>query len=330
LSEKNKIPILVITGPTATGKSRLAVAAAEMLKEAEIISMDSMQLYRHMDIGTDKPPKDFMDRVPHHLVDVLGPLDHCSTAKYRGMCEDTIKDVFGRGKLPILVGGTGLYLKSLLEGIFPAPPVNQRIRDQLAREGGRNPGMLHDMLMKIDPERADILGKNDIKRLVRGLEVYLQTGETMTQLQAKQVPPEPGYEPLIVALTGTRGRLHERINKRVNEMIEAGFIDEVRVLLKMGLNSRNVAYQAIGYRSIMLYLRNELTLQEVVRDIKKDTRRYAKRQQTWFRGLPNKCEFDVTEQSSETYASQVCEQVAARFGSDYNLLINKQIMENNG
>jgi tRNA dimethylallyltransferase len=322
LTEKKKIPILVITGPTATGKSRLAVAVAEKLKEAEIISMDSMQLYRHMDIGTDKPPKEFIDRVPHHLVDVLEPLDYCSTAKYRQMCEDAIKDVYGRGRLPILVGGTGLYLKSLLEGIFPAPPVNQNIRDQLAREGGKNPGMLHDLLMKIDPEKATLLGRNDIKRLVRGLEVYLQTGETVTQLQAKQVPPDPGYDPMIVALTGTRGRLHERINKRVNEMIEAGFIDEVRVLIKMGLNSRHVAYQAIGYRSIMAYLRNKLTLQEAVRDIKKDTRQYAKRQQTWFRRLPDKCEFDVTEQTSETYADEVCEKVAARFGNGYNLLIN--------
>ena len=278
-------PLIVITGPTATGKTALGVALAEKLG-GEIVSADSMQLYRGMDIGTAKVTKDEMRGIPHHLIDVADPAESWSVARWCEAADRAIRDIFSRGKRPIVVGGTGLYIDSLLSGRdFSAEPGDSGLREALSAEydalGGE---AFREKLRAVDPERAEKLASADKKRLVRALEVYTLTGETITahDLRTQSLPPR--YASLRFALCcRDRETLYARIRLRVDEMMQAGLAEEVRSLLQRGLDENTTAMQAIGYKELAAALRGECTMEEAVETVKRESCRYAKRQLTWLR-----------------------------------------------
>lgn len=276
--------IAVITGPTATGKTALGIALAKKIG-GEIVSADSMQIYKHMDIGTAKPSPEEMACIPHHMISIVSPFENYSVSRYVNDASACVDDILGRGKLPIVVGGTGLYIESLISGREFAVAGNESIRaalwvryDSLGGEA-----MLKD-LGDIDKESAERLHPNDKKRIVRALEIYMSTGMTITEhdMRTKIIPPR--YDACVIALSYTdRADLYERINNRVDAMLQKGLLDEVRMLLDMGLTRTQTALQAIGYKELAgVLLDNEDTVTAVER-IKMESRRYAKRQLSWFR-----------------------------------------------
>lgn len=275
---------MVITGPTATGKSAIALLLAERMA-GEIISVDSMQVYREMDIGTAKPTPQEQERVPHHLIDVADPEEDFSVARYKEMAETAIRSVCKKGRLPFLVGGTGLYLKALLEG-FPFPPLQKdeqfrRTLEGLAREKGKN--YLHERLSQVDTEMAAKLHPNDHRRIIRSLEVYHQMGEPPSLvLQRHKNKPSP-YRVGGVILTRPRPDLYKKINERVDSMVEQGLVQEVQRLIDRGCTLNHTSMQGLGYREIYTFLEGQSSLEEAKESIKKNTRRFAKRQLTWFR-----------------------------------------------
>lgn len=277
--------ILVITGPTATGKSALGICLAHRL-DGEIISADSMQIYRGMDIGTAKISLAEMQGIPHHMLDIVDPLEPFSVARWVEIASNTVEDILSRGKVPILVGGTGLYIDSLLSGrIFAEDPGAMDIRDSLSKEYDRIGGAaFKEELRLVDPERAAILHPADKKRLVRAMEVYRLTGETISAHDQRTKALPPRWDSLRFALSYTeRGNLYHRIDLRVDEMVASGLLNEVRTLLENGLRPDCTAMQAIGYKEIAEYLSGQCNFEEAVLHIKQNSRRYAKRQLTWFR-----------------------------------------------
>ncbi len=298
----NKIPVLVICGPTASGKTKLAVEVAKALK-TEIISGDSIQIYRHLDIGSAKPTKEEMGGVPHHMIDFLEPDVQFSVADFVEMGRKYIDQISRTGKIPVIAGGTGLYISSLLSGVeFDAKaPANPALRQQLAEEAQkRGNGALYQRLWEIDPDSATKISPNDTKRLIRAIEIYETTGKTKSEHDAKQV--ESPYMPFLFLIDYPRAELYERINKRVDMMFEAGLVSEVLEILKMGYSPRCAAMQAIGYKETVDYLRGLCTLPEVKEIIKRSTRRYAKRQMTWFNRDPRIVHLDP-------YQSSLCENI---------------------
>ena len=284
--------VLVITGPTATGKTALGVALAKKLG-GEVVSADSMQVYRRMDIGTAKVTAEEMQGVPHHMVDVADPSESFSVARYVEMASDCCEEIFARNRLPILVGGTGLYIDSLLSGRSFAERSDREndIRNELNREYDERGGTaMWSELNSVDPERAERLSPNDRKRIVRALEIYRLTGKTITQHDAETQSLPPRYDSLMVALDYVqRDDLYARINRRVDQMLENGLVPEVQALLDLGLNDDHTAMQAIGYKEIVQAIRGSITLKEAVEQIKQESRRYAKRQLTWLRRNPDVC-----------------------------------------
>lgn len=284
--------VLVITGPTATGKTALGVALAKKLG-GEVVSADSMQVYRRMDIGTAKVTAEEMQGVPHHMVDVADPSESFSVARYVEMASDCCEEIFARNRLPILVGGTGLYIDSLLSGRSFAERSDREndIRNELNREYDERGGTaMWSELNSVDPERAERLSPNDRKRIVRALEIYRLTGKTITQHDAETLSLPPRYDSLMVALDYVqRDDLYARINRRVDQMLENGLVPEVQALLDLGLNDDHTAMQAIGYKEIVQAIRGSITLKEAVEQIKQESRRYAKRQLTWLRRNPAVC-----------------------------------------
>lgn len=284
--------VLVITGPTATGKTALGVALAKKLG-GEVVSADSMQVYRRMDIGTAKVTAEEMQGVPHHMVDVADPSESFSVARYVEMASDCCEEIFARNRLPILVGGTGLYIDSLLSGRSFAERSDREndIRNELNREYDERGGTaMWSELNSVDPERAERLSPNDRKRIVRALEIYRLTGKTITQHDAETQSLPPRYDSLMVALDYVqRDDLYARINRRVDQMLENGLVPEVQALLDLGLNDDHTAMQAIGYKEIVQAIRGSITLKEAVEQIKQESRRYAKRQLTWLRRNPAVC-----------------------------------------
>ena len=286
MNSRNKV--LVITGPTATGKTALSVALAKHLN-GEIISADSMQVYRGMDIGTAKVTPAEMQGVPHHLLDVADPSENYSVARWVEAAAAAAEDIFSRGKVPILAGGTNLYLDSLLSGRdFAEHSGDSALRDSLSAEYDRLGGeAFREMLRSVDPERAEKLHTSDKKRLVRALEVYRLTGETITAHDARTRALPPRWDSLRIGLSfADRENLYARIDHRVDEMINAGLFDEVRQLLSGGLAPDCTAMQAIGYKEAAVYLSGCGTAQEAAEAIKQNSRRYAKRQLTWLRRDP--------------------------------------------
>lgn len=281
-NDKPKICILV--GPTGIGKTDISIQLAKALN-GEIISADSAQVYKHMDIGTAKADKEEMQEIKHYMIDEVNPDQSFSVAQFRDRAEAYIKEVSKKGKLPIIVGGTGLYINSLLNNL----EFTQSIGDEAFRQEMQNIAdekgneYLHNMLKDIDPESYNRLHPNDTRRVIRALEVYRFTGKTISYFQEESKKAPEKYEYAFIGLTMDRQRLYDRINRRVDIMLEKGLIDEVRKLLNMGYDRNLVSMQALGYKEIVQYLMGEITLDEAVFILKRDSRHYAKRQLTWFR-----------------------------------------------
>ena len=281
--------IAVITGPTASGKTALGVALAETL-HGEVVSADSMQIYRRMDIGTAKPTPEEMRGVPHHMIDVAEPEENYSVARYVAEASACVDDILARGKLPVVVGGTGLYIDSLVSGRTFADgssdsALRQELNERYDEIGGE--GLLGE-LRKVDPERAQKLHAADKKRIVRAMEVYILTGRTITQHDAETRARPPRYDAARIALDFTeRADLYARIDRRVDTMVEAGLFDEGRALLASGVPGDCTAMQAIGYKEAVGAVRGEITEAEAAERIRQESRRYAKRQLTWLRRDPS-------------------------------------------
>lgn len=282
-------PVLVLIGPTAIGKTDLSFKLAERC-DCEIISMDSMQVYRHMDIGTAKPSPAEQNRIVHHLIDIVDPDEQFNAARFVTEALQAIQAITARGKNPLLTGGTGLYLKALLEGLFDFAGTgeNDRVRRELIlllQEKGST--HLFNRLREIDPETAARIHPNDTQRLIRALEIYRLTGRPWSQLMQKQPSPPVRFERILqIGLGCDRQELYERIAQRTQQMLEQGFIREVENLRKMGYRAELPSMQSIGYRHINAYIDGRWDMEETVRLLVRDTRRYAKRQMTWFGKAP--------------------------------------------
>ena len=283
----NKQKIIAVVGPTASGKTSLSIALAKELG-GEILSCDSMQIYRDMDIGTAKPSAEEQDGVPHHLIDIAAADEPFSCAEYAALAKNKIAEVASRGKLPIFCGGTGLYLDGVLRGgnsyeKTENDPIYRAELEQVAAEQGAE--TVHAMLAAVDPDAAQATHPNNVKRVIRALEIYRTTGVTKTELDRRSVQVESEYDALVLGIRfPDTEELYERINLRVDLMIEQGLLDECRRLMEAGVFERSAtAAQAIGYKELFPYLRGELPLKNCVETLKMATRRYAKRQMTWFR-----------------------------------------------
>lgn len=279
--------ILTIVGPTASGKTRLAVELAQRF-HGEVVSCDSMQIYRYMDIGTAKPSLEEMCGIPHHMLDVAEPDENFSAARYVELASACVDDILSRGKLPIVAGGTGLYRDALLAGrTFAA--FSGQYREELQRKAasGELPA-LYEELQRIDPERAEKLHPADEKRILRALEVWYETGKTITQHDEESRLQPPRYDAVSIGLSFVdRADMWDRIDRRVDEMMAAGLADEVRSLLARGIPASCTAMQAIGYKELVTALEGERPLLDAAEEIKLRSRQYAKRQLTWFRRDPS-------------------------------------------
>lgn len=279
--------IICIAGPTASGKTALAVELAKELN-GEVVSCDSMQVYRRMDIGTAKPTREEMQGIPHHMIDVAEPDEDFSVSRYCDMASPIVDDIVARGKTAIIAGGTGLYMDSLIRGNafapFPATGVREKLEAQADAEGMQ--AMLR-WLQSVDPDSAARLHLSDRKRILRALEVYLETGETITEHNRKTQQRPPKYSPLWLGLDfADRGELYRRIDGRVDAMLKMGLMEEIRELLASGIPAKCTAMQAIGYKEFVNALNGEESVQTAAEEVKKSSRHYAKRQLTWFRRNP--------------------------------------------
>ena len=276
--------IICIAGPTASGKTALAATLAKELN-GEVVSCDSMQVYRRMDIGTAKPTLEEMQGIPHHMIDVAEPWEDFSVSRYCEMAAPIVDDIISRGKIAVIAGGTGLYMDALIRGNafapFPATGVRERLEAQADAEGME--AML-SRLRAVDPDAARRLHLSDRKRILRALEVYLETGETITEHDRKTQAVPPRYSPLWLGLDfARRGELYRRIDLRVGLMLEQGLVEEIRGLLADGIPEKATAMQAIGYKEFVDALDGRCTLEEAADQVRQSSRRYAKRQLTWFR-----------------------------------------------
>lgn len=279
---EDKIKVVIILGPTASGKTDLAVRLAERF-DGEIVNADSMQVYRGMDIGTAKPSPPLRQRVPHHLVDIVTPDVNFSAADFRREAAAVIDDIHRRGKRVFVVGGTGLYIRALLQGLVDSPRGDESIRRELVElaQTVGNEELLHRLAM-VDPETAERLHPNDRLRIIRALEVYRQTGRPISSFRGEHGFADTYYDCLKIGIRVERQELYRRVESRVEEMIEQGLIAEVEGLLRAGYTPDLKSMRSIGYKEICAYLAGGCTLDEAVQLIKRDTRHYAKRQMTWF------------------------------------------------
>ena len=280
--------IICLAGPTASGKTALAVELAKEL-HGEVVSCDSMQIYRRMDIGTAKPTVEEMQGIPHHMIDVAEPDEDFSVSRYCEQASPIIDDIVARGKTAIIAGGTGLYMDSLIKGNafapFPSTGMREKLEAQADREGLE---AMHTLLASIDPEAADRLPVADRKRVIRALEVYYETGETITEHNRKTQAIPPKYNPVWLGLDfADRADLYARIDLRVDLMLQAGLVEEIQNLLASGIPASCTAMQAIGYKEFVDALAGRSSIAEAAAQVQQSSRRYAKRQLTWFRRNPN-------------------------------------------
>ena len=290
----NKIPLIILTGPTAVGKTDLSIKLSKSLN-AEIISADSMQIYKYMDIGSAKITKEEMDNVVHHMIDEVTPDVPFSVSEFQTRSEKYINDIHERGKRVLVTGGTGLYLNSLIYNMdFAKSDANNEIREKLEKELEENGiDYMHEKLRSLDENAANRIHKNNTKRVIRAIEVCL-SGNKMNDF-SKDLRYNEKYKPIIIVLNRDREVLYQRINKRVDIMLENGLLDEVKKLLEMGYTKDMISMQGIGYKEMIKYLDGEYTYDEAVEIIKRDSRRYAKRQITWFKRYQDAKWFDLDE-----------------------------------
>lgn len=302
--------IVALAGPTAVGKTEFAIKLAEEL-DGEIVSCDSMQLYKYMDIGSAKPTPEEMRRARHHLVDIIDPREDFSVAQYQKLAKDAISDILSRGRLPIISGGTGLYLNSLLYDMdFSSSPGDftyRRKLEALAEEKGS--GYLHSMLAEQDERAASLIHPNNTKKIIRALE-RLKKGEESVRQFSDIRTETSDYDVILIGLTRNRDQLYDRINKRVDVLVEQGLFQEVQKLAALGLTADNISMKGIGYKEIFAYLDGRYTMEDAIDKIKKNTRYYAKKQLTWFRryGKMEWCnisDFDSDEDAAEEVISWV-------------------------
>ena len=279
-----KPKVIVIVGPTASGKTSLSIELAKKIN-GEIVSCDSMQIYKDMNIGSAKPTQEEMQGIKHYLIDVVSPAERFSVAEYKKQAEKAIEEILSKGKVPIVIGGTGLYADSLIYGIeYQEIEFDEKYRKALEIQAQTDDGleMLYNQAKRIDEEAIKKISENDKKRIIRVLEIYHQTGKTKTELEAESRKNEVKYDYKVFAINMDRQVLYDRINRRVDIMIENGLIQEVENLLKK-YKQFPTAMQGLGYKEVVQYFNKELTKEEMIDKIKQETRRYAKRQLTWFR-----------------------------------------------
>ncbi len=292
-------PLIVLLGPTAVGKTELSLTLARTF-DGEIVSADSRQVYQGMDIGTAKPTPQQRAQVPHHLLDLLTPAETLSLATYQQLAYAAIDDILRRGRLPFLVGGTGQYISAVIEGWhIPRTPPNPKLRQELEHYAAQHgPQALHDRLRQHDPVSAERIHPHNVRRVIRALEVYLETGQPISALQRKTPPP---YRILQIGLTRPRDKLYARIDARLERMMQAGLLKEVRRLLEAGYSRDLPAMSGLGYAQLGSYLHGETTLEEALAAIRRETRDFVRRQETWF-GKYNRAAhwFEMTENTTPT------------------------------
>ncbi len=271
--------IIILLGPTGVGKTEASLLLAKHLV-TEIISADSMQIYKGMDIGTAKPSLKQRTEIKHHMIDIVSPSESYSVGRYVKDVVPVIETLYSKGKIPLIVGGTGLYIKAMTRGIFSGPSADWQLRDDLLEMENEQKGSLYDYLKKLDPQAAQKIMPEDTKQIIRAIEVCLKTKQGISEIQKELTKPLP-YEFTKIGLTRNRKELYKNIEDRVDKMIESGLVEEVKKILEM--NPDKTPMQAIGYKEIAEYLNGEIPLDEAVRLIKRNTKRYAKRQFTWFK-----------------------------------------------
>lgn len=304
-------PLVVIVGPTAVGKTAVSIRLAKMIG-GEIISGDSMQVYRHMDIGTAKPTEHEKEGIPHYMLDLLEPDGEFSVALFQQKVTEYINDILARGKMPVLVGGTGLYVRSVTDHYdFSPAGIDTDLRNELLCEAEMYGNeYLHAKLREVDPAAADRLHPNDIRRIIRALEVYRQTGRPISSFQYRDSDLPPKYRLGYFGLTMERANLYRRIEQRVDKMISAGLVEEVKKLLDRGCSPDLPSMQGLGYKEIIGYLQGEYSLDEAIELLKRNTRRFAKRQLTWFRRDPRIEWLNVeNDHSSSEIANEIAGQL---------------------
>ena len=281
-----KPKVVIICGPTGIGKTSVAIDIAGAVN-GEIISADSMQIYRYMEIGTAKPTIEEQSRIRHHIIDIVNPDENFDAAKFSKRAHEKIIELYADGISPLVVGGTGLYIKVLVHGLFDADTANDDIRNVLKKEAViHGTGFLHKRLTACDPDAAGKIHPNDTYRIIRALEMVEATGETISKHQEDHGFKNKRYKVFKIGLRMEREELYDRINKRVDAMIEKGLVDEVKYLLDRGYSENLKSMQSIGYRHIVDFIKGRLSWDETLRTLKRDTRRYAKRQMTWFNADP--------------------------------------------
>lgn len=296
-----KKQIIIIAGPTAVGKTEYAIETAKAIN-GEIVSADSMQLYKYMDIGSAKPTAEELSQVKHYLVDEIDPREKFSVAQYQKLAKAAIREIFDKGRVPVISGGTGLYINSLMyEMDFAAPPSDEAFRKELedtALKKGRD--YLHSKLAELDPDAAARIHPNNVKKVIRAIEAA-QNGNKIKDFNNAQIPAAD-YDVLLAGLTRDRAELYERINRRVDILIERGLVDEVSSLMQMGLGYDDISMKGIGYKEIIGSLEGKYTIDEAIELIKKNTRHYAKRQLTWLRRYDNIKWFNLSSYEDKTMA----------------------------
>ena len=307
-----KKPLIVLTGPTAVGKTKLSIALAKAVN-GEIISADSMQVYRYMDVGSAKITPDEMDGVPHHLVDVLEPTEDFNIVLFQQLAKKSMEEIYSKGRIPILVGGTGFYIQAITRDIdFTQSEQDDSYRkelESLAAEKGSS--FLHDMLASVDPKSAEDIHENNVKRVIRALEFYKQNGTRISEHNEEQKEHVSPYNLAYFVLIAPRPLLYERIDARVDEMLKNGLVEEVKTLQRMGCHRGMVSMQGLGYKEILAWLEGEYPYDEAIRILKRDTRHFAKRQLTWFRRegevtWVDKDKFDYNDSRVLDYMLSVC------------------------
>lgn len=300
ISKTNKKPLIILTGPTAVGKTNLSIKLAKTI-HGQIISADSMQVYRYMDIGTAKIQPEEMQGIRHYLIDVLEPWEDFDVVRFQTLAKESLEQIYAEGAVPIIVGGTGFYIQALLYDIdFTENDAKDGYREELqlyAKQHGAE--ALHERLRQVDSKSADMIHANNVKRVIRALEFYHETGTCISEHNENQRQKESPYEFRYFVLNDDRAKLYQRIDQRIDGMLEQGLVSEVERLSEMGCSREMVSMQGLGYKEILAFLNGECTLEEAVYVLKRDTRHFAKRQLTWFRR-----ERDVIWMNREEYRDE--------------------------